>query len=74
MLCSRRALPGHNSATKHIGDIGGPMAIKRFLRPVVCQNVPGDLLPGPLKDANPLHIWRTVEGELTREPIAAQGM
>lgn len=44
----------------------GMGAIERFLRPVTYQNVPDDLLPEPLRQANPLHLWRLVDGELTR--------
>jgi alpha-ketoglutaric semialdehyde dehydrogenase len=36
----------------------GAMAIERFLRPVCYQ----DLLPEALQDANPLHLWRLIEG------------
>ncbi|WP_363211677.1 hypothetical protein [Phenylobacterium sp.] len=39
-------------------------AIERFLRPVCYQGFPDRLLPEALKAANPLGIWRTVEGEL----------
>jgi alpha-ketoglutaric semialdehyde dehydrogenase len=47
----------------------GMTAIKRFLRPVAFQDVPDALLPDALKNANPLGIWRTVDGELTRAAI-----
>jgi alpha-ketoglutaric semialdehyde dehydrogenase len=50
----------------------GPMATKRFMRPVAYQNMPVDLLPDALKDANPLNIWRMVDNKLTRAPIPAQ--
>lgn len=43
----------------------GPDAIKRFARPLSYQNCPDELLPLELQDANPLGIWRTVDGELT---------
>ena len=48
----------------------GMTAIRRFLRPVAFQNAPAHVLPPELQDANPLGIWRRVEGELTREPLA----
>jgi alpha-ketoglutaric semialdehyde dehydrogenase len=48
----------------------GLTAIQRFMRPVAFQNTPDALLPDALKNANPLHIWRTVNNELTREPIS----
>jgi alpha-ketoglutaric semialdehyde dehydrogenase len=44
----------------------GLTAIKRFMRPVAYQGVPDTLLPDALQDANPLGIWRIVDGELTR--------
>src|SRR5690606_24647571 len=47
----------------------GVTAIKRFLRPIAFQNVPDALLPEALQDANPLNIWRVVDGQLTREPL-----
>ncbi len=42
----------------------GTMAITRFARPVCYQNFPQFLLPDELKDENPLHIWRLVDGEI----------
>ncbi len=45
----------------------GMTAIKRFMRPVAFQNVPDALLPEALQAANPLHIWRTIDNQLTRE-------
>ncbi|MEU1600521.1 aldehyde dehydrogenase (NADP(+)), partial [Streptomyces sp. NPDC005708] len=42
----------------------GMGAIERFLRPVTYQNFPDELLPQPLREANPLHLWRLVDGEL----------
>ncbi len=47
----------------------GPLAIERWCRPVCFQNCPDALLPPELQDANPLGIWRTVNGQPTREPI-----
>lgn len=47
----------------------GMTAIKRFLRPVAFQDVPDMLLPDALKNANPLGIWRTVNGQITRDAI-----
>jgi NADP-dependent aldehyde dehydrogenase len=44
----------------------GTAAIKRFLRPICLQNYPKDLLPEPLRDHNPLNLWRRVNGELTK--------
>jgi len=42
----------------------GAMAIERFLRPVCYQDLPAALLPEALQDANPLHLWRLLEGKL----------
>ncbi len=42
----------------------GAMAIERWLRPVCYQDLPADLLPESLQDANPLDLWRLVEGKL----------
>jgi len=47
----------------------GSQAIFRFARPVCYQGFPDDSLPEELKDANPLGIWRMVDGEMTREPL-----
>ncbi len=44
----------------------GAFAIKRFLRPVVYQSVPAELLPAALLDGNPLGILRLVDGEWVR--------
>ena len=43
----------------------GTNAILRFARPVCYQNFPDALLPDELKVANPLHIWRLVDGKMT---------
>lgn len=48
--------PGHTSV--------GVTAMRRFQRPVVYQNTPDPLLPPPLRDANPWHIPRRVNGHL----------
>lgn len=40
----------------------GMDAIHRFVRPISFQNLPDSLLPSELKQANPLQIWRTVNG------------
>lgn len=44
----------------------GTDAIKRFVRPVAFQDMPGTLLPEELKTQNPLNIWRIVNGEKRR--------
>ncbi|MGB3007343.1 MAG: aldehyde dehydrogenase (NADP(+)) [Chitinophagaceae bacterium] len=48
----------------------GADAIKRFARPVAFQNWPDEFLPDELKNENPLHIWRTMNNELTKNPIS----
>ena len=45
----------------------GSLAIERFLRPVSYQNIPDDLLPAEIRAANPLGIWRRIDGTLTRD-------
>jgi 2,5-dioxopentanoate dehydrogenase len=49
----------------------GTTAIRRFLRPVVWQNAPASVLPEALHDANPLRIWRVVNGQRTRDAVPA---
>ena len=39
----------------------GTLAINRFLRPVAYQNLPQELLPAPLQDANPWHLNRRID-------------
>ena len=48
----------------------GTQAIFRFTRPVCYQGFPEVALPDALKENNPLGIWRLVDGEMTKEPIA----
>jgi alpha-ketoglutaric semialdehyde dehydrogenase len=48
----------------------GTEAIKRFLRPVCFQDCPQEFLPDALKDENPLHIMRKLNGEFTRDAVA----
>jgi alpha-ketoglutaric semialdehyde dehydrogenase len=47
----------------------GTTAIYRFARPICYQNTPEAALPAELKNANPLGIWRTVDGVLSRNPL-----
>lgn len=44
----------------------GTRAIQRFVRPVCYQNFPQWLLPDELRDANPLGIWRMLNGSWSR--------
>jgi len=47
----------------------GTDAIKRFTRPVCWQDCPPAFLPDALKDDNPLHLMRKVNGVYTRDRI-----
>lgn len=44
----------------------GTAAIERWVRPVTYQSFPDSLLPPALQAANPLGIWRQVDGVLTK--------
>ena len=48
----------------------GSQAILRFVRPVCYQGFPESMLPDELRDANPLGIMRTLNGEMTRDAVA----
>ena len=45
----------------------GTRAIFRFARPVCYQGFPDEALPEELRDANPLGIWRMLDGKMTQE-------
>lgn len=47
----------------------GTSAIKRFARPMCFQNWQPNVLPLDLKNENLNNIWRTVNGEWTKDPI-----
>lgn len=47
----------------------GTLAIKRFCRPVCYQDFPQFALPEALKNENPLHIFRLINGKFTQEAI-----
>ena len=47
----------------------GADGIKRFARPMSFQNWSDNLLPDELKNNNPLNIWRTVNDQLSKDPI-----
>ena len=49
----------------------GPMALERWCRPVAFQNAPGNLLPPDLRDENPGGCLRLIDGEPTRDRVAA---
>jgi NADP-dependent aldehyde dehydrogenase len=44
----------------------GTASIFRFARPVCFQGFPQEMLPAQLHDANPLGIWRMVNGTFTK--------
>ena len=47
----------------------GSEAIFRFARPACYQGFPDSALPDELKNANPLGIWRMIDGEMTRGSV-----
>lgn len=58
-------------ATTYAGGTSvGAGSIRRFLRPVVYQDVPERILPPELRDSNPLGLVRRIDGRLTTEPIS----
>jgi NADP-dependent aldehyde dehydrogenase len=50
----------------------GTAAIERFVRPVAFQNFPQQCLPPELSDDNPRRIWRLVDNQWTKDPVAAK--
>jgi len=48
----------------------GSQAIFRFCRPICYQGFPDAALPEELRDANPLGIWRMLDGEITKEQVS----
>ncbi|HUA16851.1 MAG TPA: aldehyde dehydrogenase (NADP(+)) [Verrucomicrobiae bacterium] len=48
----------------------GTQAIFRFTRLVCYQGFPDSALPAELKNANPLGLWRMINGEVSRDPVA----
>ena len=47
----------------------GTAAIHRFVRPICYQNFPHESLPAELRDQNPRHILRLIDGITTRDPV-----
>jgi NADP-dependent aldehyde dehydrogenase len=47
----------------------GADGIKRFTRPLAFQNWTNELLPDPLKNENPLGIWRIVNNEMKKNRL-----
>lgn len=60
--------PFPSTTFSHFTSVGTE-AIKRFLRPVCYQDCPQQFLPDALKDENPLHIMRKINGEFTRDTV-----
>jgi acyl-CoA reductase-like NAD-dependent aldehyde dehydrogenase len=56
-----------SSASTHTSV--GLTAIRRWLRPIAFQDAPQNVLPPELRDANPLGLWRRVEGAMTRAAL-----
>ncbi len=70
-VCNAMVHGGPHPATSDARTTSvGARAILRFARPVCFQNFPDAALPAELQDANPLGIWRLVDGEFTRAAIA----
>ncbi|MFN0132156.1 MAG: aldehyde dehydrogenase (NADP(+)) [Phycisphaerales bacterium] len=42
----------------------GPLAIRRWVRPICYQNAPDAFLPAELRNSNPMKLRRTVNGEI----------
>ncbi|MEO8735118.1 MAG: aldehyde dehydrogenase (NADP(+)) [Edaphobacter sp.] len=55
--------PSPSTSDSRVTSVGA-MAIERFLRPVCYQDLPSALLPEPLQENNPLHVWRLIDGKL----------
>ncbi|MBU2705292.1 aldehyde dehydrogenase (NADP(+)) [Zooshikella marina] len=53
------------TTNSHFTSVGS-QAIQRFLQPCCYQNTPDELLPPALQNANPLKLWRLVDGKLTQ--------
>lgn len=47
----------------------GTAALQRFVRPVCYQDFPPELLPEPLRNANPHGLWRLIDGKLTQASV-----
>ena len=48
----------------------GTRAALRFTRSVCYQDWPDQALPKELQNANPLHIWRMVDGRITNASVS----
>lgn len=52
----------------------GTRAIERFSRPFAYQDFPDSALPPELQNANPLGLWRVVDGQRTQQAITQQAI
>jgi 2,5-dioxopentanoate dehydrogenase len=59
----------HGGPYPATSDARGSLSIERWLRPICHQNVPDQLLPDELKNANPLAIVRLINGRSSREAL-----
>jgi NADP-dependent aldehyde dehydrogenase len=62
-------------ATGHPGftAVGPPATLRRFSRLQCLDRVPQRLLPPPLRDANPSHAWRLIDGQWTQRDVHPAG-
>jgi NADP-dependent aldehyde dehydrogenase len=58
--------PFPSTSFPHFTSVG-TAAVYRFTRPACYQGFPDDLLPPELRAANPLGIWRLVDGEFEKQ-------
>jgi 2,5-dioxopentanoate dehydrogenase len=59
----------HGGLYPATSDARGSLSIQRWLRPICYQNVPDQLLPDALENANPLGIVRLINGRSSREAL-----
>ena len=69
-VCSAMNHGGPYPATTdvHFTSVG-TAAILRFSRPICYQDVSHGCLPPELQNANPRHIWRLVNGQMTKDAV-----
>ncbi len=67
-LCVQDGGPFPGTTASRFTSVGSD-GIKRWVRPLCYQGWSDALLPDALKNSNPLAIWRTVNNNLTRDPI-----
>lgn len=72
-VCSAMVHGGPFPATSDVRSTSvGTAAINRFVRPICYQDMPQNLLPGELKNENPLNISRLVNGVSSKEAISSK--